>query len=64
MPSALNVLNDSDSEVLFYAKKYEKDIEEIASKTPNVKYFIGFETEKSEGNKLSYNDTRIPATAS
>ena len=52
----INVLNDSDSEVLFYAKKYEKDIEEIASKTPNVKYFIGFETEKSEGNKLSYNE--------
>ena len=41
----INVLNDSDSEVLFYAKKYEKDIEEIASKT-----------EKSEGNKLSYNE--------
>ena len=34
----INVLNDSDSEVLFYAKKYEKDIEEIASKAPNVKY--------------------------
>ena len=52
----INVLNDSDSEVLFYAQKYEKDIEEIASKTPNVKYFIWFETEKSEGNKLSYNE--------
>ena len=44
----INVLNDSDSEVLFYAKKYEKDIEEIASKAPNVKYFIGFDVEKSE----------------
>ena len=52
----INVLNDSDSEVLFYAKKYEKDIEEIASKAPNVKYFIGFDVEKSEDNKLSYDE--------
>ena len=49
----INVLNDSDSEVLFYAKKYEKNIDEIAEKAPNVKYFIGFSTEKTEGNRLS-----------
>ena len=52
----INVLNDSDSEVLFYAKKYEKNIDEIAEKAPNVKYFIGFSTEKTEGNRLSYNE--------
>lgn len=50
----INVLNNSDSEVLFYAKKYEKNIDEIASKTPNVKYFIGFDVEETKNNKLSY----------
>lgn len=52
----INVLENSDSEVLFYAKAYEKYIDEIAQKLPNIKYFIGFDVKKSEGNKLSYNE--------
>ena len=59
----INVLNDSDSEVLFYAKKYEKNIDEIAEKAPNVKYFIGFSTEKTEGNRLSYNEFKAETYA-
>ena len=50
----INVLKNSESEVLFYAPKYEQYIEEFKSQLPNVKYFIGFEKEKDEGNSLSY----------
>ena len=50
----MTVLNHSDSEVLFYSKKYEKYIEEIKSNLPNIKYFIGFDVEKDDGKVLSY----------
>ena len=52
----INVLEHSDSEVLFYSGKYEKDIKEIAAKSPNVKYFIGFNLEKSEGKFISFKE--------
>ena len=51
----INILNHSESEVLFYAEKYEKWIDEIHKAAPNVKYFIGFSRkEDEENNKLSY----------
>ena len=52
----INVLKHSDSEVLFYAGKYEKNIKEIAENVPEVKYFIGFDLEKSDGKFLSYRE--------
>ena len=52
----INVLKHSDSEVLFYAEKFEKWIDEIQKEVPNIKYFIGFSKKEDEGNnKLSYN---------
>ena len=51
----INVLNRSESEVLFYAEKYEEYIQEFKKELPNVKYFIGFSREKDEDNVLSYN---------
>ena len=36
----INVLNDSDSEALFYAAKYEKWIDEIREACPKIKLFI------------------------
>lgn len=52
----INILNHSESEVLFYAEKYEKWIDEIHKAAPNVKYFIGFSKKEDEGeNRLSYN---------
>lgn len=51
----LNLLIDSDSEVLFFSKKYSKYIEEFKQKAPNVKYFIGFDQDDEEANLLSYN---------
>lgn len=51
----INVLNHSDSEVLFYSEKYEKWIDEIHSKAPNIKYFINFQKKEHESDlKLSY----------
>lgn len=50
----INVLRSSDSEVLFYAEKYEKYIEEFRKELPNIKYFIGFNRKENEDNVLSY----------
>ena len=41
----INVLKNSESEVLFYADKYEKYIEEFRKELPNVKYYINFQKE-------------------
>ena len=50
----INVLRHSDSEVLFYAGKYQKDIEKIKKELPQIKYFIGFDVEEDNGNNLSF----------
>lgn len=50
----INVLKRSDSEVLFYSKKYEKYIEQIEKERPEIKYFIGFEQNQNKGKRLSY----------
>ena len=49
-----NVLKSSDSEVIFYAEKYEKYIEECKKEVPNIKYYIGLDRAENEGNILSY----------
>jgi len=50
----INVLKHSDSEVLFYAERYEKWIPEIEAEVPNIKYFIGLDKKENEGKHLSY----------
>ena len=51
----INVLEHSDSEILFYSARYEKHIKEISEALPQVKYFIGFDKENDENaNNLSY----------
>ena len=50
----INVLKHSDSEVLFYADKYEKWITKIKEEVPNVKYFVGLNRKEDEQNVLSY----------
>lgn len=49
-----NVLKSSDSEVIFYAEKYEKYIEECKKEVPNIKYYVGLDRAENEGNILSY----------
>ena len=50
----INILKSSDSEVLFYAGKYEKYIEDLKKELPNIKYFIGFDRDENLENVLSY----------
>lgn len=49
-----NIVNDSDSEVVFYTKRYESDLMENAAKMPQVKYFVGIDREEDLGNFLSF----------
>ncbi len=51
-----NVINDSDSEVLFYAKRFEKFVKEYTDKLPKIKHFIAIDgyAETEDGKYLSY----------
>lgn len=51
----INVVNHSDTEAIFYDKKYDKIFRENRELMPNVKYFIGFSSEDDDGCFLSYN---------
>lgn len=50
----INVANNGEAEVMFYAKKFEKFFKENRDKFPNIKYFIGLDREEDEGEFLSY----------
>lgn len=50
----INVLESSDSEVLFFSGKYSEYIDKIRARVPKIKYFIGFQNDKNEGDVLSY----------
>lgn len=50
----INVANNSESEIIFYAKKFEKFFMENRDRFPNVKYFIGLDRAEDEGEFLSY----------
>gem|GEM_PF-57049 len=50
----LNVLNNSDATVLFYAPKFEQFITDHKDELPNIKTFIGFGRDTDEGDRLSF----------
>lgn len=50
----INVLKNSDSEILFYAEKYEKYVEQILREVPMIKFLIGFSRKEESNNVLSY----------
>ena len=50
----IHVVNDSESEIIFYSKKFEKIFMENLSKFPNIKYFIGLSRDEDEGEFLAY----------
>ena len=52
----VTVLNHSDSEVLFFTKKYIKILEEIRAELPNIKMFVCLDSEAKEGEYLSFDD--------
>ena len=51
----ITVINHSDAEMVFYAKKYEKNFMERRDEFKNVKYFAGFDRTEDEGDVLSFN---------
>ena len=50
----INVLNQSDTEAIFYASKFEDIFHERENDLPNIKYFIGFDRKEDDGKFLSY----------
>ena len=51
----INIINHSDTSILFYAKRYEKSINEIKKACPKLEKLIGFDVAKDEGRDiLSY----------
>ncbi len=50
----INVANNGEAEIMFYAKKFETFFKENRDKFPNIKYFIGLDREEDEGEFLSY----------
>ncbi len=50
----INVVNNSESELIFYAKKFEGFFQENRDKFPNIKYFVGLDRQEDEGEFLSY----------
>lgn len=50
----INILKSSDSEILFYAEKYEKYVEQILREATNIKFLIGFSRKEESNNVLSY----------
>jgi len=50
----LNVLNDSESSVVFYTQKHEELFRANADKLPNIKLYIGFDRTEDDGNFLSF----------
>ncbi|HBR32081.1 MAG TPA: AMP-dependent synthetase [Clostridiales bacterium] len=56
LPAAdlINVINDSDSSVLFYSKRFEGFLKENLDKIPNIKLFVGMDRDEDEGPFLSF----------
>lgn len=50
----VHVIENSESSVVFYDRKHEDILLNNADKLKNVKYFIGFEKEESDGKFLSF----------
>lgn len=50
----VHLICDSESEVVFYSKRFEKTLQEKQSELPFVKYFIGFDRTEDDGKFLSF----------
>lgn len=52
----LHIIENSESEVIFYDAKYEAFLRENADKIPNTKLFIGFDREEDDGDFVSFSN--------
>ena len=48
------IINDSDTDVFFFASVYEEKIKANMELFKNVKYFVNFDAKEDDGNFLSY----------
>lgn len=51
----VRIVNDSDSTLMFYSKKFEKDLRQNIDKFPRIQYFISLDSDQEDGQFLSYN---------
>lgn len=51
----INVVNHSDGQIIFYAKKFEQKFREHRDEFANIKYFVGFDRDEDDGEFLSFN---------
>ncbi len=52
----VNVICDSDTEIVFYSDKYEKALMENADSMDKVKYYVGLSRTEAAGKFLSFDD--------
>ena len=52
----VHIVNDSDSEVFFYAGFYAENVRTNRDKMPGVKYFVNLDAKESEHEFLSYDE--------
>lgn len=50
----LHIVNDSDTEVFFYAPFYAENVRDNRDKMPNVKYFVNLDAKADDGEFLAY----------
>ncbi len=50
----MHIVNDSDTEMFFYAGFYAKNVRENREKMPNVKYFVNLDAKEDDGEFLAY----------
>lgn len=50
----VHIVNDSDSEVFFYAGFYAENVKNNRDKMPNVKYFVNLDGKEDDGEFLAY----------
>lgn len=50
----VHIVNDSDSEVFFYAGFYAENVKNNREKMPNVKYFVNLDGKEDDGEFLAY----------
>lgn len=53
----INLIEDSNSEVVFYSGKFEKFFRKNQDELKYIKYFIGFDRDENDGRFLSFSKT-------
>ena len=59
----VHVLKDSEASVVFYSGKYEEILRNHKDELENIKYFIGFQREETDGNFLSFSEVMAGGAA-